>query len=281
MDRRTTPFNGRIAHVSLRGKVAATAFTEGRWHIVTAPLADLRASPAGPRDRQVVSGDRLLVLDRRDGHAFGQLDRDGYVGWLSDTVLAPDDAPPPTHAVAVASSHLYSEPRVQAPETAPLHFGARLRVTGQTGSFAETPNGHVPAAHLRPLDRPLPDPLSVAALFLGTPYLWGGNSRLGIDCSGLVQAALLACGIACPGDSDQQAALGHPLSPDTPESRGDLVFWKGHVALVSGPDEILHATAHGMTTRRESLSGASARIAATGGGPVTQRRRLAAADKGP
>ena len=81
------------------------------------------------------------------------------------------------------------------------------------------------------------DPVAVAELFLGTPYLWGGNSRAGIDCSGLVQAALLACGIACPGDSDLQAAIRRHarLSRSSRSARGDLIFWKGHVAMVADP----------------------------------------------
>lgn len=275
MDRRTTPFSGRVAHVSLRGQVAAETFSEGAWHRVTAPVADLDRAPGGARDRQVIRGDRFLVLDRQQGHAYGQREKDGYCGWLPEAVLGPDTAV--THAVAAASSHLYPEARVQAREVMALPFGAQVLVTGSVGSFAQTPGGFIPAAHLRPLDQHFADPVAVAEMFLGTPYLWGGNSRAGLDCSGLAQAALLACGIPCPGDSDLQQALGRPLDAAEAPARGDLVFWKGHVALVSAPDEILHATGAFMSVVRESLSGAIARIEANGGGPVTAQRRLPAA----
>jgi len=119
------------------------------------------------------------------------------------------------------------------------------------------------------------DPVTIATVLLGTPYLWGGNSAFGIDCSGLVQAACMVCGIACPGDSDMQAAgLGQLVTDGSPPRRGDLLFWKGHVAWVSGPDTILHANAHHMAVAYEGLVAAVARIAAQGGGPVTAHRRL-------
>jgi cell wall-associated NlpC family hydrolase len=162
---------------------------------------------------------------------------------------------------------------VQAHEIAALPFGARLTVTGTHATFAETPEGFVPLAHLRAADAPLTDPVAVATLFLGTPYLWGGNSRAGIDCSGLVQAALLACGLPCPGDSDLQEGLGHDVPERADLRAGDLLFWKGHVALVADATRVLHATGHFMSTVFEATDTAIARIAAAGH-PVIARRRL-------
>jgi cell wall-associated NlpC family hydrolase len=132
----------------------------------------------------------------------------------------------------------------------------------------------VPKPHLRPISHPFRDPVTVAQLFFGTPYLWGGNSAFGIDCSGLVQAALLACGIACPGDSDLQAALGNTVPDDAPMLRGDLIFWKGHVAMVVDDQTLIHANAHHMAVAYEPIDAAIARIKAQGGGTVTGRRRL-------
>ncbi|MDR5653280.1 NlpC/P60 family protein [Ruixingdingia sedimenti] len=270
MDRRLTPANGRVAHVSLRGRVEAPAYVAGEWARVVAPLADLNRAPGRARDRQVLMGDRFLVLDRDGGHAFGQAEKDGYVGWLAEAALGPDTMV--THWICAPGSHLYPEPRVQAHEVAGLSLGARLAVTGAQGAFAAVPQGWVPACHLRAIGDWADDPVAVAESLTGTPYLWGGNSRAGVDCSGLVQLAFHACGRACPGDSDMQAGMGAEIGPDDLR-RGDLVFWKGHVALVAGPDRIVHANGHHMAVAAEPLSDAVARIAAAGGGGITARRR--------
>lgn len=272
MDRRSTPYSGRVAHTSLRGQIEAEAWTEGTPARVAVPLADLNARPGGPRDRQVLWGDRILVIDRQDGQAHVMADKDGYCGWIAEGALGPDH--PVTHRVAAPFTQLYHAPKVSAHDTLTLPYAGQVQVLEVDGKFARTPQGWVPVAHLRPVDAHDPDPVAVAAGFLGTPYLWGCNSRAGLDCSGLAQAALLACGIPCPGDSDQQTALGRELAPDEDVRAGDLVFWKGHVAVVSGPDEIIHATGAFMTVVRESLSGAIARILDQGNGAVTHRRRV-------
>jgi cell wall-associated NlpC family hydrolase len=270
-DRRLTPMTARVAHESLRGRAGGRRLVAGTPARVALPLADLRRAPGGPRDRQVLLGERLVVLDHLDGHAFVQADKDGYCGWVEVAALGPDAAV--SHWVSAPASHLYPAPRVQAEAVAAVPFGALVAAGAAEGGFAPTPAGWLPAAHLRPLAERFDDAAAVALLFLGTPYLWGGNSRAGIDCSGLIQAALLACGRPCPGDSDLQATLGRALAPDEAAVRGDLIFWAGHVAMVVAPGEIVHATGHGMTTRTEPLEAAIARIAAAGGGPVTGRRR--------
>ena len=273
-DRRLTPANGRVAHDSLRGIVPAARHVAGEWARVSAPLIGLLREPGGARERQLPRGARFLVLDRDGGHAFGQAARDGYCGWVAEGALGPDI--PVTHWVAAPASHAYPEPRIAAPEICALPFGAELAVRATGERFAETCAGFVPVAHLRAIGDWLPDPVAAARLMLGTPYLWGGNSRAGIDCSGLVQGAHLACGIPCPGDSDLQAAAAHPPegSADDP-APGDLIFWKGHVGIVSAPGMLLHATAAFMTTLEEPLAPALVRIAAAGGGGVTSVGRLA------
>lgn len=269
-DRRLTPANARAAHESLRGVAVAPRYTPGERMQLRAPLADLLAAPGGARDRQLVLGDVFTVIDRDQGFAFGQAEKDGYCGYLSEAALAPWQ--PATHWLAAPASHLYPEPKVQAHELAPLYLGARLTVTGQDGKFARTTMGFVPSGHLRPLGDWFTDPAKVAMLFLGTPYLWGGNSRAGIDCSGLVQAALLSCGLACPGDSDLQQAIGREAEGDL--CRGDLLFWRGHVAMVVDKARLIHANGHYMSTVLEPIPTAIDRIRAQGGGEVTAQRRI-------
>ena len=272
-DRRLTPFSGRIALAALRGEIAAEAFTEGEAAAIATPLADLLTQPGGARDRQLLMGDAVTVIDRRDGHAFVQAEKDGYCGWLAEAALGPPITP--SHWVAARASHLYIAPKVQAPDIAALPFGARLTVTATSGSFAQVTGGFVPLAHLRAMgDRPT-DPVGVAESFLGAPYLWGGNSAAGLDCSGLVQSAFLACGLPCPGDSDLQQSVGQPLPKSAPHRRGDLIFWKGHVALVSDPQTLIHANGHSMTVTYEPITACIQRIESQGGGPVTARRRPA------
>jgi cell wall-associated NlpC family hydrolase len=271
MDRRITPFSGRVAHVSLRGKVSAP-LTEGEAASVILPLADLLESRDGARDRQVLLGDALTVIDRDQGHAFVQMAKDGYCGWLPETAIGPAETP--THWVATPATHLYPEPRVQARERMALSLGAGLRVVPSDGPWAETTLGFVPTSHLRRIGDWASDPVSVAESLIGSPYLWGGNSRAGLDCSGLVQLSMLAAGRACPGDSDQQEALGQDIPPDQPLQRGDLLFWKGHVAIVTEEARLIHANGYTMSVAYEGIADAIARIAAQGGGPVTKRRRV-------
>lgn len=237
------------------------------------PLVDLRRTAQGPRDRQLLLGDAVDVLETQSESVRVKALKDGYTGYLPARVLAPRS--PPTHFVCAAATHAYHEPDLKSPDLELLSFGAGLTVSGKQNGFARTNRGYVPAIHLRPRETPCADPIEVAELFLGTPYLWGGNSRSGIDCSGLVQAACLACDIPCPADSGpQEAYLGHSLPKDTPPQRGDLLFWKGHVAWVISPTRLLHANAHAMATTTEDLQTAIARIKAAGDGPVTSHKRL-------
>ena len=274
-DPRLTPANGRVAAETLRGVVTAERYVSGAARQLTAPLADLRHAPGGRRQCQVRMGEGVTLYEERDGAAFVQLDRDRYVGYLPADALGPVAAM--THRVCSRATHIYRDADFKSPDIALISFGARVRVTGSDGRFCATPQGFIASGHLAPLGRIAPDPVAEACVFLGAPYLWGGDSSLGIDCSGLVQAALLACGIACPRDSDQQqAALGHGLSAGAGQQPADLLFWKGHVAMAVDPTRIIHANAHHMAVAIEPAEEAIARIAAQGDGPVIARRRLPA-----
>ena len=273
MDRRLTPANGRVAAWHLAGQVEAERYVPGQPARISVPVADLRATPGGKRDRQLIWGEAVTVYDTHDGAHFVQAARDGYVGYLAlGQTGEPRD---PTHVVATPATHLYGGESFKSPDLAHLTFGSRVSVTAERQKMWETPDGYIPKKHLRPMDRPFTDPATVAPLFFGTPYLWGGNSIRGIDCSGLIQAALLACGIPCPGDSDlQRDALGTALPPDAPRQRGDLYFWKGHVGLLVDPDTLLHANAHHMACAYEPVEAAILRIATQGDGEVLVRKRL-------
>jgi cell wall-associated NlpC family hydrolase len=270
MDYRLTPFNGTVAALSLAGQVAAQRFTAGEPRSVTAPLTDLLVAPDGPRDRQLLKGTPVTAFEDRDGLTYLQSARDGYCGWAATAALGPPCTP--THLVATRATHLYRDEDFKSPDLAHLSFGVQVTVTNERKRVWETPDGFIPKPALRPLDKPFRDPVTVAQLHFGTPYLWGGNSVLGIDCSGLAQAALLACAIPCPGDSDLQQSLGQDA--DGPPQRGDLWFWRGHVALVVDADTLIHANAHHMATAYEPLGNAALRIEAQGGGPVIARRRV-------
>lgn len=273
MDRRLTPANTRVAHVSLRGEVRAGRFVEGTPARIALPVVDLLRDPGGAQERQLLLGARVLVLERAEGHAFVQAERDGYVGYVAEAALGPDAEV--THRVAVPATHLYPAADLKRREVARLSCLSELRITGTSGQFSETAEGlFVPTVHLQPLAERAADPVAVAEGFLGTPYLWGGNSRDGIDCSGLVQVSLWACGLPCPGDSDLQAgSVGRALAEGEGLQRGDLLFWRGHVAMVVDGTRLIHANGHAMAVSYEGIEDAIARILAAGEGPVTARRR--------
>ncbi len=271
-DPRLTPARPDLAAATLRGRVEAERYAEPVAMRVIAGSTPLWPDPARRRlSSMLLFGEDFAVYEVADGLAWGQAARDGYVGYAAAAALAPA-GPRPTHRVSSLSTHLYPAADLKDPPVAVLPCGARLRVTGEVARFHAVEGGYVPFGHLA--DGPAADWVAAAAAFLGTPYLWGGRTAAGIDCSGLVQAALHAAAIDCPRDSDQQAALGVEIAPDAGLIRGDLVFWRGHVGIMEDAQTLLHANAFHMATVREPLAGAAARTIARGQGAVTARRRL-------
>src|ERR1019366_8287672 len=234
LDPRINPFRPEIAAKNLQGQVEAERFVEGTRHQVIEPAASLRRAPSHEArlDTQALLGESVMVYETtEEGWAWGQLETDGYVGWLSANALAAP-GPAPTHKVEVPRTLGFPGPDIKLPPVAGLPMGALLSIVRQDERFAITASGwHLPVVHLAPIKARQPDFVAVAERFLAAPYLWGGKTSLGLECSALVQVSLQAAGIACPRDSDmQELALGK-LSSLSELRRGDLVFWKGHVAI--------------------------------------------------
>ena len=273
-DARTTLANGRVADRALSDVVQANRYVEPTLCQGVAAVADILDAPGGGRVSQLLYGERFAVIELRAGHAFGQCQHDGYVGYVDEAALGP--AVTPTHWVAALATNLYPAPEVKARAGAAAFLGAPLRVLSRAGDFQRLHDGRfAPAMHVQPRKVRFADLAGVAEMFLGAPYLWGGRTVCGIDCSGLVQAACLACGIDCPRDTDMQAAaLGRALDKGEPLRRGDLVFWKGHVGIMTDSRRLLHANAYHMAVAHEPVIEAMRRIEATETGPVTARRRV-------
>ena len=253
---------------------------DGRSYEVAEPTAPLRRAPSpdAPLDTEALKGERVTVYETsEEGWAWGQLAADAYVGYIPAGALR-EPGPAPTHKVSALRTLVFPGPSAKLPPLEALPLGCRLAVARVEQPFAVTASGgYVPARHLAALDSVERDFVAVAERFLGVPYLWGGKTSLGLDCSGLLQVALTACGVPCPRDSDmQETALGEPLAPPFDPSklrRGDLVFWNGHVAIVQDAATLIHANVSHMAVASEPIADAIGRIRSSAG-EVTSVRRL-------
>jgi cell wall-associated NlpC family hydrolase len=280
-DPRLTPARPDLAAAHLRGEIEAARYVTGRPMHVRVGIADLRREPSASArlDTQALYGEEVMLYDRRDGWAWVQLVGDDYVGYLAADGLAAGPSKT-THRIFANRSFVYSAADIKAPVLAALPFGARVNVEDEEGAFARlAEGGFVFAPHLKqPCEEKPNDFVAVAEGFLGSPYLWGGKSSLGIDCSGLVQIALAATGATARRDTDlQERALGIALPVrDKLEDlrRGDLVFWKGHVGMLRDAQTLLHANAHHMAVSSEPLARVRDRVRQSGGGEITSIRRL-------
>jgi hypothetical protein len=277
-DPRFTPARPDLAAAHLEGRLEATIFVEGREMQVAGPIADVRSGPTpdASLDTQALCGERVTVYEEHEGWAWGQLQRDSYVGYLPAHLLGPT-ARQPTHRVTALRTFVYPARNMKVPPLEALPLGAEVSVE-EEGEYARiVDHGFVYAPHLQLISQYESDFVSVAEKFLGVPYLWGGKTALGLDCSGLVQISLAAAGIVAPRDTDVQAreiGTALPLSDALDLRRGDLVFWKGHVGIMCDEVTLLHANAHHMLVAREAFAEARARILAKSFGPVIGVRRL-------
>ena len=241
---------------------------------VCTPVSNILDVPNGALQRQMLFGDGFVV-DRVDGDwAYGMRKSDGYAGVVAQSSLA--GWADPTVCVRDLGAHVYPEPNIKTVPLMHLPFQARITVVGEQGEFVElAAGGYVHQMQVAPISEVEVDFVRTAERYLGVPYLWGGNAQYGIDCSGLVSAALRGAGMAGPADSGpQERGLGQTIPTDAPLTRGDLIFWRGHVGLMFNDDLLLHANGHHMRVAFEPLLQAEERIAASGGGPITARKRI-------
>jgi hypothetical protein len=274
LDSRLTLGRPDLAAANLESLLRAGRFEAPKAHRVAVPSAPLRAGPetAAEQVSQVIFGERFDVLDRLGDAVWGQCSRDGYVGWAPASALSPDLIEP-THRVIALRTFAFAEPSIKSPPFGPISLNALVRVTETRGGLDHAQGaGWIAASHLAPIGAAFVEPADTAERFLGAPYLWGGRDSLGLDCSGLIQQAFWAGGLACPRDSDQQAGLGLEISADVLQ-RGELVFWRGHVGLMLDAARLIHANGFHMAVTIEPLAEAKARIIAQDGGAPTAFRR--------
>jgi cell wall-associated NlpC family hydrolase len=279
-DHRLNAYREDVAAAHLRGEVRAARFAEGVDRQVTVPSLPLlrRPEPAAPMDTQLLHGEVFRVYEEKNGWAWGQALYDDYVGYVEAAALEAKPARP-THSVAALRTFVYPKPDMKTRPATPLPMNAKVRIVGARGNFSETDRGGwIFTAHLAAAGAHVRDFVSVAEEYVGVPYLWGGRDSQGLDCSGLVQAALERAGTASLRDTDmQEATLGEALPEPldfTKLQRGDLVFWKGHVGIMVDAERMIHANGHHMMVAIERLDIAMSRIARSEAGHVTSIKRL-------
>lgn len=281
LDRRLYAYRDEIADARLRGRVEASRFAIGTPMTVAAPVADMRTKPTAKAGlgTQLLLGDTVRVFDQDEGWAWAQADRDQYVGYVPLDDLKPHSDPTGDHCrVSAPRTFVYAEPDLKRAALQAISIGSRLVVTDTVEHrgtlYARLHSGaYCIANHLQREEDDATDYVAIAESLLMTPYLWGGATAFGIDCSGLVQLSMLMTGRPVPRDSDmQEAAIGTPIDAANGLERGDLVFWNGHVGIMQDAEQLLHANAHTMTVTSEPLSPAIERIDALYGAPTSYRR---------
>lgn len=277
-DPRLNAYRPDLADAALEGRVEATRFVAPRLMQVVDPVVSVHKAPRfdAVQTTQALLGETVKLFEEEEGWAWVQLAGDGYVGYVNGNALSSQLAAP-THRVSVPSTFIYPEASLKSQPAVPVTLNARVTVTGENGPFSQLHTGRfIFTAHLKPIGEFAAGYVEVAEMFLHVPYYWGGKSVQGLDCSGLVQLALEAAGQSALRDSDmQEATLGRRLMVNDLDglARGDLVFWSGHVGIMTDQHTLLHANGHHMMVVAEPLKAAENRIAARYG-EISSIRRL-------
>ncbi|VAV95730.1 NLP/P60 family lipoprotein [hydrothermal vent metagenome] len=277
-DHRLTLARPDLADGQLMGKVAAKKYAATTPYQVIVPVTGLYLQPEPDQSLQteLLFGECFMVLEIKNGKAWGQAVSDGFVGYVDASALS-QTCPSPTHWVCALRTPLYKWPDLKAPVSGFLHKNSQVHISDSDDHYRNVGPGWIHAGDLATLGDWHQDFVATALQYLHTPYVWGGRSSLGLDCSALLQNALFAAGRSCLRDADmQETSLGQPVafSGNTEQlHRGDLVFWKGHVGIIADHDQLLHANAHHMATALEPAKPALQRIQKTAG-PVTSVRRF-------
>lgn len=273
LDPRTNAFRPDLADTRLKGQVEADRFVDGEWATVIEPRVALRARPdeAAGFTTEALLGDRIRVFERKGKWAWGQMEKDAYVGYFSTAALTGEMASP-THQVCVPATFIYPQADLKSQPAIRIFLNSLLVIDHVEGDWAAlSDGGYVYDAHIAPTDRPQGDPVAVAEQFVGVPYLWGGNTQDGLDCSGLVQQAYHAAGRECPRDSDMIERTVGDAGKNSMQ-RGDLVFWDGHIGMMLDEYRMIHANGHHMAVAIEDFAQAQERISKTFGSTARFKR---------
>jgi len=273
---RLTPARADLAAFHLKDEIKAPRYSDGVTLHVCRPFVGMSGKPDDKAEmtNQLIFGEAFTVYDLADGWSWGQA-ADGYVGYVRAANLR-EAAPAPTHRVVTIQLHVRPARELKARPVGALPYGSFVTITGPGETWSQMEGGgYVATAQLRPVGESAPDWVTEAEGLRGSPYLWGGRGHGGVDCSGLIQIAMQMAGLDCPRDTDmQEIALGDALPDGEALRRGDLVFWKGHVGVMTDAETLFHANAHHMAAAHEPLAEAKARIAASGGGAPSSVKRI-------